>query len=322
MAKITRATQTIFGGTGITSDFGEFGSLAAGTPTTTKNPATIQFLAAWGLGWAQATIGALIPAYQDMNSVHYLAFYQICYLLQMGIAEWDSGTTYYTDSIVQYNSVLYQSLIDTNLNNEPDTSPSDWLCISPNAFGGNVASTSSMMLPNTGNSFKVTGTTNINNIVSEPAGIIVVLIFEGILTVNTGGNILLTNGAFTTISNATLMLISDGTDWFEISRSPENAIVGVPVSKTIGSLYGPTATAGFVNASGSTTENSGDWIVEGNIGPTNSLGTIIVNPEGNSNNNQNPNFAIGFYVPKGWYYIVSATNASINNIMFFTPIGT
>lgn len=126
MSKITRAYQKIFGGTGTTSDFGEFGSLAANAPVTTKDPATIQSLAAWLGGWAQATIGVLIPAYQDMNSVHFLAFYQICYILQMGIAEWDSQTTYYTNSIVQYNGQLYISLQDTNTNQEPDTQTAYW----------------------------------------------------------------------------------------------------------------------------------------------------------------------------------------------------
>jgi microcystin-dependent protein len=121
-----RATQTIFGGTGVTSDFGEFGSLAAGTPTTSKTPSVIQSLPAWLAGWAAATIGTLIPAYQDMNSVHYLAFYQICYILQMGIAEYDSGTTYYTNSVAQFGGQFYVSLVDNNTGNEPDVSPTQW----------------------------------------------------------------------------------------------------------------------------------------------------------------------------------------------------
>ncbi len=126
MSKITRATQTLFGGTGSTSNFGQFGSLAASAPVTTKTPSVIQALAAWLAGWQAATIGTLIPAYQDMNSVHYLAFYQICYILQMGICEWDSGTTYYTNSVVQYSGQFYISLQDTNLNQEPDTQPAYW----------------------------------------------------------------------------------------------------------------------------------------------------------------------------------------------------
>lgn len=126
MSKITRAYQKIFGGTGVTSDFGKFGSLAISDPTTTKDPATIQSLPAWLGGWAQATIGALIPAYQDMNSINYLSFYQICYLLQMGIAEWDNQTSYYIGSIVQYNGLLYTSLQDDSVNQEPDTQTSYW----------------------------------------------------------------------------------------------------------------------------------------------------------------------------------------------------
>lgn len=126
MAKITRAYQKVFGDTGVASDFGEFGSLAAGTPTTTKDPATIQSLPAWLGGWAQATIGALIPAYQDMNSVHFLAFRQICYLLQMGVAEYDASTSYYINSICQDGGQFYVSLIDDNVGNSPSSSPTQW----------------------------------------------------------------------------------------------------------------------------------------------------------------------------------------------------
>lgn len=247
MAKITRATQTIFGGTGAVSDFGEFGSLALGSPTTTKSPSLIQSLTAWGLGWSFATIGSLIPAYQDMNSVHYLAFYQICYLLQMGIAEYDSGTTYYINSIVQFNGAQYQSLTDANIGNQPDTHASIWKCISATGLGANVASASSMTLGNDGNSFKITGTTSINNITIRPAGSIVNLLFTGALTVNTGGNILLNNGAFVTSNHATLELISDGTNWWEIARSP------FPATPSKSSLGIDSGTASGINKSSGTT---------------------------------------------------------------------
>ena len=33
--------------------------------------------------------------------------YQLAYLLQQGIAEWDSGTTYYTNSVVQNGGSIY-----------------------------------------------------------------------------------------------------------------------------------------------------------------------------------------------------------------------
>lgn len=132
-AKLSRASQTLFGATGATSNFGQFGSLAASAPTTTKTPSVIQGLAAWLAGWQAATIGTLIPAYQDMNSVHYLAFYQICYILQMGIPEYDSGTTYYTNSVAQENGQVYVSLIDNNTGNDPASNPTDWQAGLPGA---------------------------------------------------------------------------------------------------------------------------------------------------------------------------------------------
>lgn len=133
MSKLNRVFQKIFGDSGSVSNFGQFGSLAAGTPTTTKDPSTIQSLAAWLSGWQSATVGSLRPAYQDMNSAFYLAFYQICYLFQMGIAEWDSSTEYETSSVVLYNGSIYQSILDTNIGNTPSSSPSYWQAGLPSA---------------------------------------------------------------------------------------------------------------------------------------------------------------------------------------------
>lgn len=126
MSKITRAFQKIFGNLGASSNFGQFGSLAVGTPTTTKNTTTIQSLAAFDDGWQEATIGTFIPAYQDMNSLFYLAYYQICYILQMGIPEYDASTTYYTNSVCQSGGQIYTSLVDTNVGNTPASSPTQW----------------------------------------------------------------------------------------------------------------------------------------------------------------------------------------------------
>ena len=117
MAALTRVQQLLFGSTGDTSKFGKFGSLAAGTPTTTKDIATIQSLAAWLTGWSAATIGSLRPSLQDMNSLFYVAFYQICYMFEKGVPEWDSATTYYIGSIVNDGTgVLYKSIQDNNTN--------------------------------------------------------------------------------------------------------------------------------------------------------------------------------------------------------------
>jgi len=126
MAKITRATQKQFGLNGASGDFGQFGSLAAGAPNYTKNPAIIQSLAAFLTGWSAETIASNRPALEDFNGLDYLAFYQICYLFQAGIAEWDSDTTYYTNSFCQVSGVIYKSLQDDNLNQNPTTQTAYW----------------------------------------------------------------------------------------------------------------------------------------------------------------------------------------------------
>lgn len=52
---------------------------------------------------------------------------------------WASTTTYYKDQVVTFNSVAYLSLIDLNLNNEPDlTSPALWSSLTTYAIGNKV----------------------------------------------------------------------------------------------------------------------------------------------------------------------------------------
>lgn len=162
MAKIARATQKLFGSTGATSDFGQFGSLAAGSPVTSKNPTTIQALTQFLAGWKAAvlTVGGQpqVPALEDLNALFLLAFQQIGYILQEGMSEWDAGTTYYTNSFVQVNGVIYKSLIDTNLNLNPTTNPLSWtLAIIPpdspfisgeiRMWGGSIAAISGLVGP-------------------------------------------------------------------------------------------------------------------------------------------------------------------------------
>ncbi len=121
MSKIPRKTALIFAENAVSTDIEQFGSMAvSGSPNYTVDPAVIQALAAWGLGWTAALVGPNNTEFkQDRNAVDYVASYQLAYILQQGVAEWDSGTTYYTGSIVQYSGNIYQSLVDTNLNNTP-----------------------------------------------------------------------------------------------------------------------------------------------------------------------------------------------------------
>lgn len=117
MTKIARATQKVFGDDVVAQDqHCVFGSLKAGTASYSKDPATIQSLAAWGLGWKGATVNNQAPVLQDLNALCYLLTRQIAYGFQMGVPEWDSGTEYHQYSVCQSSGVWYISLQNTNLN--------------------------------------------------------------------------------------------------------------------------------------------------------------------------------------------------------------
>ena len=127
MSKISRKTSKLFASTAGGSDIGVFGSLAAGSPAYSTDPAVIQSLSNFLTGWAAETIATRRPAYQDFNALDFLTFYQLGYLFQAGVAEWDAGTTYFAGSICTgvVTGVLYQSLVDDNLNNAV-TDPTKW----------------------------------------------------------------------------------------------------------------------------------------------------------------------------------------------------
>lgn len=85
--------------------------------------------------------------------------------------------------------------------------------------GADVASASSMTLGNDGNVFDITGTTTITSITAKPAGSIVILQFDGAVTVTDGSNLKL-NGNFVSAAESVLSLYSDGTNWHEFARQP------------------------------------------------------------------------------------------------------
>lgn len=80
-----------------------------------------------------------------------------------------------------------------------------------------IASASSITIPVLGDFFSVTGTTNITSITADQIGRKIILSFTGILTVTNGSNLKLTSN-FTTASGSVLELVSDGTNWVELSR--------------------------------------------------------------------------------------------------------
>ena len=85
--------------------------------------------------------------------------------------------------------------------------------------GADVASAaSSFTLGSDGNYYDITGTTGIDSIAAQTVGKVVALQFDGTLTITDGGNLKLI-GDFVSATGATLVLQSDGVDWFELSRA-------------------------------------------------------------------------------------------------------
>ena len=158
MAALTRKTFKLFGGSGTLSNFGQFGSKEAGLPQTSMDPTIIQQLAAWLAGWSSAISGAdKAPYLQDMNGVMYVFSYMTAYLYQMGIPEWDTGTTYYINSVVQANNgQWFKSLQDTNAGNAPPAGASNafwqWINEPPPAVPlvGNALKANLVVTPNAG----------------------------------------------------------------------------------------------------------------------------------------------------------------------------
>ena len=126
MPALGRATQKVFGNATSINEIGIFGSLAAGSPTYIQSPlsaAKVEQMQSFGnfiQGWYAAVLGNNSPAIQDMNALFCIAFYQLSYLMEAGVPEWDSETTYFTYSIVRggfsTNGGLFQSLVEDNLN--------------------------------------------------------------------------------------------------------------------------------------------------------------------------------------------------------------
>ena len=126
MARLSRVFQKLFATSAAAADCGQFGSLKLGTKVNTKDPATIQGLAAFLTGWKDAIVSGAVPAMEEVNALFLLIFYQLCYILENGIAEYDASTTYYIGSIAMVSGTPYTSLQDNNTGNSPASSPSYW----------------------------------------------------------------------------------------------------------------------------------------------------------------------------------------------------
>jgi hypothetical protein len=143
MAKLSRVLQNIFGSTAGSDEIAQFGSLAAGSPEFTTDPAVIQELSQFAAGWYAGVLGGAAPTIEDTNSLFYLITYQLAYLMQQGIAEYNGSTVYYTNSFATSGGTVYVSQTDANVGN-PVTG-SAWATYIPSGFG----SPTSAAVPNT-----------------------------------------------------------------------------------------------------------------------------------------------------------------------------
>lgn len=122
---------------------------------------------------------------------------------------------------IQINSVIDDLVLENNTTDKADT----------------IASASTITIPNVGNTFHITGTTDISD-VSMPyvPGREIKLVFADVLNVSSG-TVLLMNGRMRTVSGAVLTLVNDGTVVREVARSPlisKSAVASMPAAGVAG----------------------------------------------------------------------------------------
>ena len=87
------------------------------------------------------------------------------------------------------------------------------------AKGADVASVAgAITLGDDGNYFDITGTNAITSITAKTAGTVVILQFDSTATLTDGSNLKLASN-FTGAAEAQIMLVCDGTNWFEVCRN-------------------------------------------------------------------------------------------------------
>lgn len=118
------------------------------------------------------------------------------------------------------------------------------------AKGADVASAAgNIALGDDGNYFDITGTAAITSITAKAAGTIVTLQFDSTASLVDGSNLKL-QGNFSGAAEAQITLVSDGTNWFEVSRNifsytptVSNALSG-SVIQTVNTKYAAYASLG------------------------------------------------------------------------------
>jgi len=113
--KLPRKNQKVLGSN--SSRNGQFGSRSAGLGNFTNDIEELQALSAWVNGWNDATVsGQKLPCLEEMQGTQYVQTYQLAYLFQEGIPEYNAATPYFIGSIVKKagTTELYESIADDN----------------------------------------------------------------------------------------------------------------------------------------------------------------------------------------------------------------
>lgn len=140
MSRIPVKLQKIFAGALTpTGNIAQAGSTVGGTPVYSADPATLQALAAWANGLQAQLInapgGLSSPVLEELNGILLTLTYQLAYLKQQGIAEWDPTVTYYTGCwAISAAGVPYISKTDGNTNNAL-TDPTNWQTFASTLLG-------------------------------------------------------------------------------------------------------------------------------------------------------------------------------------------
>lgn len=175
MAKLPVKLLKLFGGNlPAGSNVAQFGSLAAAAPAYSLDPAVIQALPAWLNGMAAALLntggGLSSPALEDFNGLLFVLTYQLAYLKQQGVAEWDPSVTYFIGSIAQDGAgVLYVSVADNNTNNALGN-PTYWRTYASTLLGASAPLLKAWVVFD-GRSGAIDSAFNVGSVVRTSAGV-------------------------------------------------------------------------------------------------------------------------------------------------------
>lgn len=189
MSKLERKNHKVFGINATETKVGQFGSANATTKIATKDVEKIQALDAWEQGWEAGAVGNnRYPTQQERTGVDYEHSYQIGYILQEGIPEWNKDTRYNKGSIVKvYNGTtlqIYVSLVDDNLNNAV-TDITKWKSVLANSDLSNLTEAGEKHFLNK---------SQITNCILEAPQRIKYTLIDGILTILKGSVVIVPYG--------------------------------------------------------------------------------------------------------------------------------